>query len=69
MAGLLVATLINGEPNNNAAAVLVWVAIIGCSYALAHLLVVRFVAPRRTRMNKRADAEEPFEDVVVYPED
>ena len=67
--GLLVAALINGEPNNTAAAVLVWVAVIGCSYALAHLLVVRFLAPRRPRANASADAAEQFEDVVVYPKD
>jgi hypothetical protein len=68
MLGLLVAMLINGEPNNTAAAVLVWVAVIGCSYALAHFLAVKVLLPWRARARAQA-ADDAYEDVVVYPQD
>jgi hypothetical protein len=66
MLGMLVALIINGEPNNTAAAVLVWVAVIGCSYALAHFLVVRLLLPRRAR---RSSTEDEYEEVAVYPDE
>ena len=65
MLGLLVAVLINGEPNNTAAAVVVWVAVIGCSYALAHFVTMRIYLPRRRRRASPAPDDE-YEDVVVY---
>lgn len=66
MTGLLIAVLVNGEPNNNVAAVMVWIAVIGCSYALAHFITMKVYLPRRRR---RASTTEAYEDVVVYPAD
>jgi hypothetical protein len=66
MLGLLVAVVINGEPNNAAAAVLVWVAVFGCSYALAHFLVVRLLLPRRARRTREDDGHE---ELAVYPDE
>ena len=65
MLGLLIAVLINGEPNNTAAAVTVWVAVIGCSYALAHFVTIRLYVPRRRR-RALPPPDDEYEDVVVY---
>jgi len=68
MAGLLVAALVNGQPETTPEAILVWVAIIGCSLGAAHYLTMRWYVPRRRRAARARDAD-AYEDVVVYPDE
>jgi hypothetical protein len=74
--GLLVASFVNGEPDNDVAAVLQIAAIIGVSYGLARLFVRNVIVAGRLRRARggavgaeasRDDGE--WVDEIVYPQE
>jgi hypothetical protein len=72
VAGLLVASFINGRPNNTAAAIVQLAAILGAAYALVHLFVSNVIVAGRIRRRDeaiaRGDDDDEYEDEVVYPD-
>jgi hypothetical protein len=74
VAGLLIASVVNGEPNNTAAAVIQIVALAGVVYAVVHLFVVNVVIAGRVRRRERAAAsrsspDDEWVDEVVHPDE
>lgn len=73
VAGLLVASFINGRPSNTAAAIIQLAAILGAAYVLAHLFVTNVIVAGRLRRRDeaiaRGDDDYEYEDEVVYPDD
>ena len=74
VAGLLIASFVNGRPQNAAAATLQIVAVLGLGYCLIHLFVMNVIVAGRIK--RRSDAiargETPAEDLeteLVYPDD
>ncbi len=70
--GLLVASFINGRPQNDAAAVVQIVAVLGLGYCITHLFVMNVVVAGR--MKRRRDSlargetpEDEFETELVSP--
>jgi hypothetical protein len=66
--------VINGRPNNLAAALVQLGAIFGTAYCLIHVLVVNVIVAPRMRRRREALArgetpDEDLEDVVVYPDE
>jgi hypothetical protein len=74
VAGLLLASVLNGEPDNALGAVVQLVALLAVAYALIHLFVMNVVvagrAKRRDAAAARGEApDDEWEDEVVYPEE
>jgi len=72
--GLLAASFINGRPNNNAAAAVQIMSLLGLGYGLAHLFVVNVIIAGRIKRRREAidRGETPaddFEEELVYPEE
>jgi|GEM_PF-2177541 len=71
--GLLVASFINGRPNNDIAAAVQIVSLLGLGYGLAHLFVVNVIIAGRVKRRREAidrgeTPAEEFEEELVYPE-
>lgn len=74
VAGLLIASVINGRPDNAAGAAAQVAALLGASYALIHLFVTNVIVAGRIKRRERALArgetpDEDFEDVAVYTDE
>ena len=74
VAGLLIASVVNGRPDNAAGAAVQIAALLGASYALIHLFVTNVIVAGRIKRRERTIARgetpaEDFEDVAVYPEE
>ncbi|HEY8172864.1 MAG TPA: hypothetical protein VIH21_07235 [Dehalococcoidia bacterium] len=72
--GMLIASFINGRPDNTAGALIQIVAILGFSYALIHLIVVNVIVAGRMRRRDEQIArgetpDDAYEDAVVYPDE
>ena len=72
--GLLIASFVNGTPDNIVAAIVQIGALLGFFYGLAHLFVMNvFVAgraKRRGEMEARGiPLDEEFEEETVYPDE
>jgi hypothetical protein len=72
--GLLLASIINGAPGNDLAAVVQILALLGVGYGLAHLFVTNVIVAgrirRRERMIQRGEnPDEEWVDEVVHPDD
>ena len=72
--GLLIASFVNGTPDNTVAAIVQLAAIAGFGYGLAHLFVVNVIVAGREKRRARAIASstvpaEYFEDETVYPDE
>ena len=52
--GLLIASLVNGRPQNDVAALVQIVAVLGLGYCLAHLFVVNVVIAGRIKRRNAA---------------
>ena len=74
VAGLLIASIINGEPNNTPAAVVQIVALVGVVYAVVHLFVINVLISGRIRRREAglgtpAPDEDDWVDEVVQPDE
>jgi hypothetical protein len=73
--GLLVASMINGAPNNEFAAIVQILALLGVGYGLAHLFVTNIIVAGRVRRREQAIArgelpeEDEWVDEVVHPDE
>ena len=70
--GLLIASIINGEPSNTVAAIVQLLALLGVAYVLVHLFVMNvIIAGRERRRQRRPErgetADGDWEDEAVYP--
>jgi hypothetical protein len=71
VAGLLIASFINGRPGNGVAAAVQIVAILGVSYAAIHLVVTNVIVSGRARRRDATIArgeipEDEWEEETVY---
>lgn len=74
VSGLLVASFLNGTPDNTIAAIVQIVALAGFFYGLVHLFVMNVVVAGRVKRRAEAEASgvaltEDFEDETVYPDE
>jgi len=75
-AGALLMAVINGEPNNTAAAAAQIIALLGVSYGAARIFVRNVIWKRRMRARgegperrePQRQEDDEYEDVVIYPE-
>jgi len=75
--GLLIASIVNGRPANEAAAALQIAAIFGVGYVLAHLFVLNVIVAGRIRRREAAraaaagdeDDDGEWVDEVVHPDE
>lgn len=72
--GLLLASFINGRPNNDVAAAVQIISLLGLGYGLAHLFVVNVIIAGRVKRRREAidrgeTPAEEFEEELVYPEE
>lgn len=72
--GLLIASFANGQPQNDLAALVQILAVLGLGYCIAHLFVVNVVIAGRIKRRGAALArgETPPDDLeteLVYPDD
>lgn len=74
VSGLLLASFVNGTPDNTIAAIVQLAAIGGFGYGLAHLFVTNVIvagrAKRRAEAIGRGDVPaEDWEDETIYPDE
>lgn len=74
VSGLLIASFLNGTPDNTIAAIVQIAALAGFFYGLVHLFVVNVIVAGRAK--KRAEAEargisldDDFEEETIYPDE
>lgn len=69
--GLLIASFINGRPNNGVAAAVQIIALAGVGYGVAHLFVTNVIVAGRIKRRREAEARgetpaEDYEEELVY---
>jgi hypothetical protein len=74
VAGLMIASIVNGRPDNTLGAMVQVAALLGLFYCLIHLFVTNVIVAGRIRRREMAEAEgveldEDFEDELVYREE
>jgi hypothetical protein len=74
VAGLLLASVVNGEPDNALGAIVQLAALVGIAYALIHLFVMNVVVAGRAKRRDAAIArgespDDDYEDAIVYPDE
>lgn len=72
--GLLIASIVNGEPGNALGAIVQLAALVGVAYALIHLFVMNVIVAGRAKRRDAAIARgeapaDEWEDEIVYPEE
>lgn len=72
--GLLIASFINGRPNNGVAAAMQVIALAGVGYGVAHLFVTNVIVAGRIKRRREAEARgetlpEDYEEELVYGDD
>jgi hypothetical protein len=73
VSGVLIASVINGQPANPLAAVVQLLALFGVIYSLVHLFVTNVIVAGRAKRRREAIArgdtpEDDWEDEAMYPE-
>ena len=71
--GLLLASLVNGQPQNDVAALVQILAVLGLGYCIAHLFVVNVIIAGRIKRRNAALARgetppDELETELVYPD-